>query len=173
MKFLMWLLVIVPFPVLALTYAVLPTEIPLFVDLLGNPTISVAKSALSVFRLPVMGLLFVGLCNLLMSSRVRGWQQEYTRIWQRVGLLAALKMSMTAILPALLLYAPIYFVAKWSINLLVLWLLWLIASELFTIIRHSNWKILSKSFEAWSLGKSFSAIVLCIGYFIVAFGSFY
>lgn len=48
---------VLPFLILTLFYDLIPAQVPLFVDLAGNPTIMASKSLLSVFRLPTMGLI--------------------------------------------------------------------------------------------------------------------
>jgi len=53
---------ILPFPMLAFLYELIPNEIPLLFDFTGNPTAMISKSIFSVFRFPIMGLLLQVVC---------------------------------------------------------------------------------------------------------------
>jgi hypothetical protein len=67
---------ILPFPILALLYKLIPSQIPLFADLAGNPTIMAPKSILSVFRLPIMGLM-----EMAISLKAVKWAWLYTLVF--------------------------------------------------------------------------------------------
>jgi len=67
--FLAAIISIIPFPVLAIFYKTIPGQVPLFVDLAGNLTIMTTKSILSVFRLPVMGLMIQVICVAMYLTR--------------------------------------------------------------------------------------------------------
>lgn len=89
---------ILPFPLLTLLYDLIPSQVPLFVDLAGNPTVLASKSLLSVFRLPVMGLMIQVICLAMFSIKFSNELQTKTNkmIWLAVSLIGAVKMSFTS-----------------------------------------------------------------------------
>ncbi|MGI1659447.1 MAG: hypothetical protein ACRKFN_10755 [Desulfitobacterium sp.] len=89
---------ILPFPLLTLLYDLIPAQVPLFVDLAGNPTVMASKSLLSVFRLPTMGLMIQVICIAMFSLKFSNKLQAKTNsiIWLGISLIGALKMSLTS-----------------------------------------------------------------------------
>lgn len=96
--FLAAIISIMPFPVLAIFYKTIPGQVPLFVDLAGNPTIMTTKSILSVFRLPVMGLMIQVICVAMYLTKLKGKNviKRNKNLWGVISVLAALKMSLTS-----------------------------------------------------------------------------
>ena len=56
---------IIPMVILPLFYKNIPNSIPAFVDLWGNTVVSMEKSYISIFRLPVMGILLSIICIIM------------------------------------------------------------------------------------------------------------
>lgn len=97
-----------PFPLLTLLYDLIPAQVPLFVDLAGNPTVMASKSLLSVFRLPTMGLMIQVICLAMFSLKFRNELQNKTNrmIWLAISFVGAVKMSLTSM--EVLIYGNLY-----------------------------------------------------------------
>lgn len=85
-------------------YAQLPGAIPAFVDLAGNPTLTMAKSPLAVMRLPAMALLLLGVCGVMgrVSLKTQAESIRHRNVWAAVAMIAAAKafFSTLDLLPA-------------------------------------------------------------------------
>jgi hypothetical protein len=89
---------IVPMVILPLVYESIPSSIPAFVDLLGNPVILMEKSYISIFRLPFMGLLFSIICIIMYSIKLTGENVKLNKIiWSVVAFIGSLKMGITSL----------------------------------------------------------------------------
>ena len=87
---------IIPTVVLPLLYHVIPDSIPAFVDFLGHPIVLMKKSYLSIFRLPVMGILLSMLCIVMYNIKLEHKKPNQI-IWRTIACITSLKMGITSL----------------------------------------------------------------------------
>ena len=87
---------IIPTVVLPLLYHVIPDSIPAFVDFLGHPIVLMEKSYLSIFRLPVMGILLSLLCIVMYNIKLEHKKPNQI-IWRTTACITSLKMGITSL----------------------------------------------------------------------------
>lgn len=90
------ILTIIPFVLLPIFYDSIPQQVPAFVDIKGNPTLTMNKSAFSVFRLPFMAIMTQIACFTMYSVKLEYEKEKNQLLWLSVSFLAALKMSLTS-----------------------------------------------------------------------------
>lgn len=90
------IITISPFVLLPVFYDSIPQQVPVFVDMKGNPTLMTDKSYFSVFRLPLMGIMTQVICFTMFSVKLKYGRQKNQLLWLSVSFLATLKMSITS-----------------------------------------------------------------------------
>lgn len=90
------LITISPFILLPIFYENIPQQVPVFVDIKGNPTLMINKNIFSVFRLPFMGVMTQIVCFTMYSVKLEYEKEKNQLLWLSVSFLAALKMSFTS-----------------------------------------------------------------------------
>lgn len=90
------ILTIIPFVLLPIFYESIPQQIPAFVDIKGNPTLTMNKSIFSVFRLPLMGIMTQIACFTMYLVKIEYEKEKNKLLWLSISFLAALKMSFTS-----------------------------------------------------------------------------
>ena len=89
---------IMPMVILPLVYKNIPNSIPAFVDLWGNTVVSMEKSYLSIFRLPVMGSLLSIICIIMYKIKFVNENKKLNKmIWQVIAFIGSLKMRITSL----------------------------------------------------------------------------
>ena len=84
--------------ILPLAYDSIPNNIPAFLDFFGNTLVSMEKSYISIFRLPLMGLLLSLICIIMYSFKLTGENEKINKmVWSVVALIGALKMGITSL----------------------------------------------------------------------------
>jgi hypothetical protein len=84
--------------ILPLAYDIIPNNIPAFVDFWGNIVVSMEKSYITIFRLPLMGLLLSIICIIMYSIRLTGENNKFNKmIWSVVAFIGGLKMGITSL----------------------------------------------------------------------------
>jgi len=100
MFFLLVLLVIcnvMPMLVLLLSYENIPNYIPAFVNLFGNTVVLMEKSLVSIFRLPLMGLILTIISVLMYSIKLPGENGKLNKmVWLAVAFIGSLKTGLTS-----------------------------------------------------------------------------
>jgi hypothetical protein len=82
---------------LPIFYKILPENIPDFVDLLGNPIISMEKSYISILRLSFMGLLLSVICIIMFFIHLSKEKQKLNKtVWSIIAFIGSLKMGLTS-----------------------------------------------------------------------------
>ena len=86
--------------ILPLVYKTIPNTIPAFVDIWGNPIVSMEKSYLSIFRLPIMGILLSFICIVMYKIKYdTAHQKPHKMVWQTIAFISSLKMGITSLEP--------------------------------------------------------------------------
>ena len=89
---------VIPMVILPLVYKKIPNRIPAFVDLWGNTVASMEKSYLSIFRLPVMGILLSIICIVMYKIKFINENKKLNKmIWQVIAFIGSLKMGITSL----------------------------------------------------------------------------
>jgi uncharacterized membrane protein len=89
---------LIPIIVLPMVYSNIPDTVPAFVDFTGRAVISIKKTYVTIFRLPLMGIIFSIVCLIMYSVKLSGVKQKYNRIvWSIAAFIGALKMGLTSI----------------------------------------------------------------------------
>jgi uncharacterized membrane protein len=89
---------IIPLVILPVFYQNIPDTVPAFVDLLGNPVVSMGKSYPAIFRLPLMGVLLSIVCLVMYRIKLDGENQKLNQIiWRAAACITALKMEITSL----------------------------------------------------------------------------
>jgi hypothetical protein len=89
---------IIPMVILPILYKNIPSGIPAFVDLWGNTVVSMEKSYISIFRLPVMGILLSIICIMMYKTKFDNENEKINKmIWQVVAFIGSLKMGITSL----------------------------------------------------------------------------
>jgi uncharacterized membrane protein len=93
------LIAVAPFVVLSIWFDAIPDTIPAFVDLFGRPVRVMSTSIVSVFRLPLMGLLFLAVCLTMRSVHFDDEKLDRLNryLWNGAIVFGALKMSITSL----------------------------------------------------------------------------
>ncbi len=146
------ILSIIPFPLLALLYNLVPEQVPLFVDLAGKPTVMTSKSFLSVFRLPTMGLMIQVICVAMFFVNLRDEQENKTNrvLWLAISLIGAVKMSFTSM--EVLIYRNVGWLFAFRIIVWVTVILGvgLLSSSVFTVYKQQRSEFLKEYQKAIS-----------------------
>jgi len=88
----------IPIIVLPFAYKSIPDNIPALVDIWGNPVVTIGKSYISIFRLPLMGLLLTALCIVMYTIKISGENGQTNKMmWAIVAFIGALKMGITSL----------------------------------------------------------------------------
>ena len=108
-----------PMVILPLLYESIPNSIPAFVDVFGNPVVMMEKTYVSIFRLPLMGLLITILCIVMFLIRLSDEDVKKNKMmWAIVSCIGALKMGITSM--EVLFYENIEAVRYFRVGVLIL-----------------------------------------------------
>jgi len=92
------IIAIAPFIILPVFFNNIPPNIPAFVDVFGNPTQIMATSYLSIFRLPLMGIVLQVICLLMFMLKLGDQEIKSNRLtWSIISIIISLKMSLTSL----------------------------------------------------------------------------
>ncbi|MDR2480755.1 MAG: hypothetical protein LBD07_00475 [Spirochaetaceae bacterium] len=110
---------IIPIVVLPLFYTNIPNSIPAFVDLRGSTIVAMEKSYISIFRLPVMGVLLSFICLMMFKADLENEQKKLNKIiWPVIAFIGALKMGITSL--EILFYAEMNIITYFRTAVFVL-----------------------------------------------------
>lgn len=158
---------ILPFAILTLLYRLIPNQIPLFVDLAGNPTIMTAKNIISVYRLPVMGLMIQVVCILMALIKFNDGQtfKKNKNLWTAVSSIAALKMSITSMEPLIYENNHLLQVFRAIVIVTIIVAVIILLFNLFSLYRNNQSKILNeyyRSISRWQISIITFAFVVYV-----------
>jgi hypothetical protein len=109
----------VPIIILSLFYNNIPNNIPAFVDLMGNPVIYLGKTYLSIFRLPIMGILLSIICIKMYLIKLTEENNKFNKIiWSVVAFIGSLKMGITSL--EIIFYENLNVINIFRISVLIL-----------------------------------------------------
>lgn len=162
---------ILPFPILAFLYKLIPTQVPLFVDLLGNPTVFATKSILTVFRLPIMGLMIQVLCIAMYFIKFNDQvKMKINRnMWIVVSFIGALKMSLTSL--EVLIYENMYLlnILRTFVLIIIIAGVIILLFNLFTLYKRQKHEFLKEYYKAMNRWTSITVIIALAVYMLVVF----
>ena len=88
---------IAPMVILPLAYDLIPDKIPAYMDFFGNTVSYMEKSYITIFRLPMMGLLMTIICIIMYSTKLTNYNKGINKIiWSVVAFIGTLKMGITS-----------------------------------------------------------------------------
>jgi uncharacterized membrane protein len=159
---------ILPFPILAFLYELVPSQVPLFVDLAGNPTVMTTKSIFSVFRLPTMGLMVQAICIIMYLIDFNDISKLKTnkRIWLAISFIGAIKMSITSL--EILIYENtlVLNIFRTSVLITVIVAVIILLYNLFVLYREDKNQFLKEYHKAISKGQ-YNAIAIALAAYIL------
>jgi uncharacterized membrane protein len=89
---------IIPIIILPIFYNNIPSQIPAFVDIMGNPVVFMEKTYISIFRLPIMGILLTVICIKMYLIKISEQNINFNKIiWSVIAFIGSLKMGITSL----------------------------------------------------------------------------
>jgi hypothetical protein len=157
--------------ILPLVYENIPNNIPAFVDFFGNTVVSMEKTYISIFRLPIMGLLLSIICLIMYKIKLIGEKEKFNKIiWSVIAIIGALKMGITSM--EILFYENIEIINIFRIIILVLVIIGIVVL-IYGLLKIYKSKIPINEYKTGFKNNSIKIIgILCI-YIIIAFMPIY
>ena len=110
---------LIPMIILPIFYENIPDLIPAFVDFLGNPVVYMEKTYITIFRLPIMGILLSIICIIMYSINLSNETKKLNKIiWSIIAFIGSLKMGITSL--EILFYENIDIINYFRMSVLIL-----------------------------------------------------